>query len=78
MDVSRRRWRIGAVLTSTESTSWLVPSPILANLACVLTCVGLTSLWILDQVVYQQLLASVFLVGIKLENDNPKYRQCAQ
>lgn len=63
---------VGTVLTATESTRWIVPSSVLANLACVLACIGLMSLWILDQVVYQQLLASVFLVGVKHEKDHPE------
>jgi len=59
------------IKTSTDST-WLVPSAVLIGLVCFMATMGLFILWINDQLVYQRLLNSAFVVGLKWEYDNPK------
>lgn len=63
-----------AVLIKTggeTGTVWLVPSSILIGLVCLMGTIGLLVLWINDQMVYHRLLNSVFLVGLKMEHDDP-------
>ena len=55
-----------------DKVTWLVPSTILIGLVSLMATVGLLLLWINDQLVYQKLLGSVFMAGLRWEYDNPK------
>jgi hypothetical protein len=50
---------------------WLPPEWIIASI-CAMGAVGLALLWIIDQLVYHRLLNAVFIVGLKLEYDEPR------
>lgn len=51
--------------------AWLVPRSVLVVLVCTLSAAGFGTLWVMDQLVFQRLLNAVFLVGLKLEADDP-------
>lgn len=55
---------------STESYTLYFSTPVLVGIVSLLGAMGLLVLWINDQVVYQRLLNSVFLIGLKREYDN--------
>lgn len=63
---------IAVLIKTSESSTWLVPSAVLVGLVSCMATIGLLLLWINDQLVYQRLLNSVFLVGLKWEHDNPQ------
>ena len=63
---------IAVLIKTSESSTWLVPSAVLVGLVSSMATIGLLLLWINDQLVYQRLLNSVFLVGLKWEHDNPQ------
>jgi hypothetical protein len=50
-----------------EKVAWLVPPSVLAWLVCVLAVFGLGLLWLMDQFVYQRLLAAPFFSALVLE-----------
>jgi len=54
-----------------ENGKWLISPPVLVGVACLLSVVGMSILWIMDLQVYHKLLNSVFLPGLKLEYDSP-------
>lgn len=59
-----------AVLIRTEQgVTWLLHGQLLIVIVSTMASVGLFTLWIVDQMVYQRLLNSAFLVGLKLEHD---------
>ena len=62
---------IALLIQVSKEVTWLVPSAALIGLICLMATVGLLLLWINDQIVYQKLLGSVFMVGLKWEYDNP-------
>lgn len=62
---------IALLIKTGAGTTWLVPSSLLIGLVCLMGSIGLLVLWINDQMVYHRLLNSVFLVGLKMEYDNP-------
>lgn len=45
---------------------------IMIVVVCTMVTIGLTVLWILDQLVYHRILDSFFLVGLKMEYENDK------
>lgn len=63
---------IAVLIQVSEQVTWLVPSTILIGMVSLMATVGLLLLWINDQVVYQKLLGSVFMIGLKWEYDNPE------
>jgi hypothetical protein len=59
-----------AVLIRTEQgVTWFFHSQMLIVVVSTMACLGLFTLWIVDQIVFQRLLNSAFLVGLKLEHD---------
>jgi hypothetical protein len=62
---------IGILLQQQGNTAWLLPRTLLIVLAATLTTAGMATLWVLDQLIFHRLLNSVFLVGLKMEADNP-------
>ncbi len=63
---------IAVLIKTSEGTTWLVPSAVLIGIVSFMATIGLLILWINDQLVYQRLLNSVFLIGLKREFDNPQ------
>jgi hypothetical protein len=63
---------IAVLIKTSQEITWLVPSAVLVGLVSLMATIGLLLLWINDQLVYQRLLNSVFLVGLKWEHDNPQ------
>ena len=59
------------LLKETPESTWLLPAPVLIAIMCFMATVGLALLWVLDQFIYQKLLGSVFLVGLRMEQLNP-------
>lgn len=60
-----------AVLLKTDvNVTWLVDPPVLMGVICCMATIGLLLLWINDQLVYQQLLNSGFLISLKREFDD--------
>ena len=63
---------IAVLIKTSKDTTWLVPSSVLIGIVCLMATMGLLILWINDQLVYQRLLNSVFLIGLKNECDNKR------
>jgi hypothetical protein len=63
---------IAVLIKVTETETWLVPGSVLISVVSIMATLGLLILWINDQLVYQRLLGSVFLIGLKREFDNDK------
>jgi hypothetical protein len=63
---------IAVLIKTSANSTWLVPGAVLVGLVSLMATIGLLLLWINDQLVYQRLLNSVFLVGLKWEHDNPQ------
>ena len=63
---------IAVLIKVTETDTWLVPGSVLISLVSFMATLGLLILWINDQLVYQRLLGSVFLIGLKREFENNK------
>ena len=63
---------IAVLVRTDESVTWLFPTPVLVVLVVTMASVGLFTLWIVDQIVYQRLLNAVALMGLKMEHDNPE------
>ncbi len=61
---------IAVLIKTSQETTWLVPSAVLVGIVSCMATIGLLLLWINDQLVYQRLLNSVFVVGLKCEYDN--------
>lgn len=64
---------IAVLINVSEKTSWIIPGSVLIGLVCLMATIGLLLLWINDQLVYQKLLGSVFMLGLKWEHDNPDF-----
>lgn len=62
---------IAVLLKTGSGSTWLLPTTVLVGLVSFMATMGLVVLWINDQLVYQRLLNSVFLVGLKKEYDDP-------
>ncbi len=60
---------IGWLLSSYRET-WPLPVGFLIVVVATLGCIGLITLWVMDQLVFHRLLNSVFLVGLKIEKDD--------
>jgi hypothetical protein len=58
------------LLLNDSSKTWLLDAPLLIAIMCFMATVGLALLWVLDQFIYQKLLGSVFLVGLRMEQLN--------
>lgn len=56
---------IALLIQVSEKVTWLVPSTLLIAVVSLMATVGLLLLWINDQLVYQKLLGSVFMLGLK-------------
>lgn len=61
--------------TNPEEYYFLVDNAVLAVVVCLLGAVGIFVLWILDQMVYQNLLRGAFLEGCRMEKENPTLPQ---
>ena len=61
---------IGVLLRSETEAHWLIERSTLVAVVCALATGGLTTLWVLDQLVFHRLLNSVFIVGLKMEFDD--------
>ena len=62
---------VGLLLKSETNTSWLIPVGLLIILVATLACAGLSTLWVIDQLIFHRLLNSVFIVGLRLEAMDP-------
>ena len=58
---------LAVLLQVAEKVAWVLPPPVLAWLVCVLAVFGLGLLWLMDQFVYQRLLAAPFISALLLE-----------
>lgn len=63
---------IAVLIKISKVDTWLVPGAVLIGVVSFMATLGLLILWINDQLVYQRLLNSVFLIGLKREFDNEK------
>src|SRR5437867_11999155 len=69
-------WIVGAfgamgwLLQAAAAEGLLLPRILLLFAIALMATLGLSLLWILDQMVYHRLLDSVFLVGLKMEYDH--------
>lgn len=61
---------IALLLNTNENSKWLVPPAVLIGIVSLMATLGLLVLWINDQMVYQRLLNSGFLMALKMEYDN--------
>ena len=61
---------IGVLLRSETEAHWLIERSTLVVVVCALATGGLTTLWVLDQLVFHRLLNAVFIVGLKMEFDD--------
>jgi hypothetical protein len=62
---------LGWLLDPGKPLSWAIPLGLLLIAICTLGVAGIATLWVLDQLVFHRLLNSVFLVGLKMERDEP-------
>lgn len=63
---------IGWLFSSFKYDTWPVPLGFLVILVTTLGSLGLVTLWVMDQLVFHRLLTTVFLVGLKMEKDDPE------
>lgn len=63
---------IGWLFSSFRYDTWPVPLGFLVILVTTLGSLGLVTLWVMDQLVFHRLLTTVFLVGLKMEKDDPE------
>ncbi len=63
---------IAILLKSDSTVTWLVSPVLLVGVVSVMATLGLLVLWINDQLVYQRLLESGFIIALKMEYDNPQ------
>jgi hypothetical protein len=61
---------IGWLFSSYDHETWPLPLGFLIVVVTTLGCVGMITLWVMDQLVFHRLLTSVFLVGLKIEKDD--------
>lgn len=61
---------IALLLNTNENPKWLVPPAVLIGVVSFMATLGLLVLWINDQMVYQRLLNSGFIMAMKMEYDN--------
>src|SRR5512138_672197 len=61
---------IALLMKSGGDAKWLVQPSVLIGVVSGMATLGLLVLWILDQLVYERLLNSVFLVALKKEFDH--------
>jgi hypothetical protein len=61
---------IGWLLSTYDPETWPLPMGFLIVVVATLGCIGITTLWVMDQLVFYRLLNSVFLVGLKIEKDD--------
>ena len=62
---------IAVLLRQDSDVIWVVSPFVLAGFVCAAASVGIAVLWMVDQLVYRKLLNSAFLIGMKIEFDNP-------
>jgi hypothetical protein len=62
---------IALLLKVVKDAPWIVPPALLVAVVSCMATLGLLVLWIIDQLVYERLLNSNFLVGLKKEFDDP-------
>jgi hypothetical protein len=58
---------IAIVLKQEKDVTWLFPPFALIILICLMVNIGLTVLWIIDQLVYQRLFNTNYIAGLRLE-----------
>jgi hypothetical protein len=58
---------IAVLLQKSSSTIWLFPPFALIILICLLANIGLSVLWVIDQLVYQRLYNANFIAGLRIE-----------
>lgn len=63
---------IGVLLRTEANAAWLIAPSSLVVIVCTLAVAGLAALWVMDQLVFHRLLNAVFLVGLKMEFDDPR------
>lgn len=61
---------IALLLKTDKNVTWLLSPAILVGIVSFMATLGLLILWINDQLVYERLLNSVFLVALKKESDD--------
>lgn len=61
---------IGWLFSSYNHETWPLPLGFLLVVVTTLGCLGMITLWVMDQLVFHRLLTSVFLVGLKVEKDD--------
>lgn len=61
---------IGWLFSSYNHETWPLPLGFLVVIVTTLGSIGIIMLWVMDQLVFHRLLSSVFLVGLKIENDD--------
>lgn len=61
---------IGWIFSTYDPDTWPLPMGFLTIVVATLGCIGITTLWVMDQLVFYRLLNSVFLVGLKIEKDD--------
>jgi hypothetical protein len=63
---------IGWLFDSYVPQTWPLPLGLLVVVVMTLGVIGMLTLWVMDQLVFHRLLTSVFLVGLKMEHDDPE------
>lgn len=63
---------IGWMFSVYDPDKWFLPLGFLIVIVLTFASIGFTTLWVMDQLVFHRLLNSVFLVGLKMEKDNPE------
>ncbi len=58
---------IAVLLQKSNNTTWMFPPFALVILICLLANIGLSVLWIIDQLVYQRLFNANFIAGLYIE-----------
>lgn len=62
---------IGWLLDPSKPQTWTIPLGLLVVAICALCVIGVATLWVLDQLVFHRLLHCVFLVGLRMEHEDP-------
>jgi hypothetical protein len=62
---------IALLLKSEGGVDWLLSPAVLVGVVSMMATLGLVNLWINDQLVYQRLLDSGFIIALKREYDDP-------
>jgi hypothetical protein len=63
---------IAILLKTEDKVNWLVSPAVLVGVVSIMATLGLLVLWINDQLVYQRLLDSGFIIALKMEYDDPQ------